>query len=289
MSKRDFNYRKSLLQTSATGLLICLSWAWLFRDERATYQSLTEALRYNTWSAGFHLWLSSLNMGPWLLLACLIVPVPLVLASKGERFLAPAIISTGYLVGMMWLTDFCNDGNSFRSWFFTSGLFRLTFLFMPVTTAFLACEIVPNLYGLMALCIKPREQGRVMRFSIADALKIIALLALNVACVFAAILASKWLKEHELGPFFQGFWHGSAVFLNAPASLFRVYANIPTPILLLGWAGFLLVVGALIVWRTGQPRAVFRFLSLGLAVSGVSMAWLAGDVVFNYSSLLGGY
>ena len=275
-------YRKALWQTIAAGLLICVSWAWMFRNEHASYRSLAEALRYSSWSEGFHLWLVSLDMGTSLLASCMIMPLPLVLASKGGRSLTPALVATAYLVGMMWFTDFCNDGNSWRSWFSTPGLFRLAFLFMPVTTAFVACGLVPNLYGLTVACMRPQDQVIVRKFSFGDGVKILFLIALNLVCVFAAALVSKWLKHHELGPFFKGFWHGSAAFLSAPTSLFRLCANSPTPILLLGCAGFLVAIILLVGWRTGDSKAMLRSLFLGLIISSLSVVWLAGDVVFNY-------
>jgi hypothetical protein len=287
MQQGVFKYRKALLQTVALSLLIPIIWGWMFRSTYSSETSLREALRYDSWAEGFYRWLTSLNVGPWLLAVCLATPIPLVVAGKGKRSYAPTFIAVLFLLLSMWVTDFWNDGNSLNSWFGWAGLYRLTFLLMPMAAAFLGCIAIPAGYNLLSACRKPHPDQESGKGSLADFALILAIVLGNLVCVFAAILAVAKLKADGVGPFFNGFWEGSAVLLPAPNWLHRFLASSAGKCFVVSWGVLIGLMGFMAWLRTRKLLDAGRALLVGFVVSGFVALWVAGDVVFNYPDLLG--
>jgi hypothetical protein len=259
----------------------------MFRQQYATYGNLFEALRYHEWPEGIRLWLVSLDAPPWVMLACFVLSWPLVLSRKGlcpPLFFAAAF---AYLLFLMWSVDFWSDGNAWVSWLGPAGLARLAFLLMPCSAiwlgyhAILAARRIPLIATNKAVC-EARPSG-VMR----TILGAVLLSAFNIACVIAGLASACWLRAAKLGPFAEGFWHGSAAFLPAPVSLHHVFAGDWSRYGALGWGAMLsacILSAALCTRCRGDGLHAFWIAFSG---SGYPALWIVGDVLVNYAAFAG--
>lgn len=282
MAKGVLKRRKALLQTMGLGLLIPAIWLHMFRSEHVSVSSLTELLRYRSWTEAFRLWFSSFYLGPLLLVVCGALAFPLVTERQGKLTYTPALIAVAYLVFMMWVEDFWHDGNSMFSWFGWPGIYRLLFLFMPTAAAFLGCHAVSAAYHLATTPKEPLSDGDAKSVSLASAANALSLAAFNLTFVVIAIQAVGWLQAKELGPFFKGFWHGSDPFLPVPSWLYRLLATESGKAFAIGWCIALTCAAGLVALRTRRLVNGTRMLLLSFVVSGFIGVWVIGEVFFNY-------
>ena len=87
---------RAMAQTLLIYLLISACWGWMFRS---SYNSggFSDAFRHGLTTEGFIDWLHSLNTWPWVVLFCLFLPIPLVVAHRGQATRVPGFIGMGCL------------------------------------------------------------------------------------------------------------------------------------------------------------------------------------------------
>ena len=278
------NIKKALWQTSAIMAFIAFCWCWLFRSEHSSFHSLRDAWRYHGLVEGFRLWLTALNVGPGLLLGCFALPGPMIKLWDRQRKILIFLAGFGYLLFLTWTIDYCHDGNSWRSWFGWASLFRLMLLSMPISAVGLGCLAIQagdNLREAMRLS----ESRRRPSLSAGWILWTIAGTGINLGCVFAGVFASRWLKAHTLGPFFNGMWDVLLLFLNPPTSLHRILASDIGGFAAMAWGLAISLVAASLPIYTRQIRDCSNGFVIGFAISGYVALWAAGDVLCNYYGL----
>ena len=274
-----------MAQTLLIYLLISACWGWMFRS---SYNSggFSDAFRHGLTTEGFIDWLHSLNTWPLVVLFCLFLPIPLVVAHRGQATRVPGFIGMGCLFYLMWVVDFWNNQNALDSWIGLGLFVRLAFLAMPVAAVWLGCLVAPCVYHL-AGALKPWSQhleapGGPCGWTVLLA----CMAALNLAAVAAGIAAVDWARDHERGPFFPGFWHGSAVFLPAPTQFYRWTAQPIGRWLVSSWTIFVTLTAILIPLRTSHWTDGAKALAIAFTLSGFIGLWVAGDVLFNLHDIL---
>ena len=252
---------------------------------RSSYNSFgfSDSFRNGLTMEGFINWLHSLNTWPWVVLFCLILPMPLVVARRGQATAVPGTMGTVGLLSLMWVVDCWNNHNAFESWIGWALFIRLIILAMPVAAVWLGCLVAPCVYHLVT-ALKPglphgQPSSRAWSWRLVGIAALMTVL--NMGAVMAGMTAVHWAKAHQQGPFWQGLGGAATIFLPAPRFFYFGCAQPIGGVLVPGWTLLVTLVAAVLPLRTGRWADGARALVIAFMLSGFIGLWIVGDVFIN--------
>lgn len=224
----------------------------------------------------------------WLAGYCFVMGIPLTCLRQGSLSLLPAWIAVlGLLIWHRLQTAHDLAWHSWSAWaaawFGIAGLYWVQWLFVPVAAAFLGCVVAHSIWQFKESISNAGANGHpgasALRFPYGST---VFFLVVNLALASGAVVASHWLREHEIYPFQNGFWNVLVPFMPAPSWLHKMLVTSSGAF---AFATLPAVFSVLALWcakRTSDPRVVSSIGLLSFAAVGFPALWVIGDMFINY-------
>ncbi len=216
---------------------------------------------------------------------CFLIGFPLTFARSGKLTLIPAWIAVAGLVVTSVIVIVATLDHSWPSWE-TACLVILCAgygSFIPVAAAFLGCAAASSIWQLWECWQRQRDDARPIVADMRMPVWVTAFfLVTNLALIEGAVRASRWLQEHRIYPFQEGFWNVLVCFIPAPPWVHEALVTQDGAFLFPASAvafGTLAIFGAK---RSSEPKIASNVGLLSFVAIGFPALWAIGDMFINY-------